>query len=197
MQLLRTVGEKSHLGVTVLLALGLPLALMAAKLPLKLDWPHFLRTFWVGLIIQSAFFACLLYVAAFPLRKTIQPVWMRYRKQKLRFLILGLLYAQLYYLFGSTGLMFFSLVVIAIFEFVDRTRDHAGAFVKAISSFLIPAVYWFTGLVLVFSLNQAVIAMKPHGANDALFDRMDSWFLFGSTVSEVAHGAINVLPLSI
>jgi hypothetical protein len=170
---------------------------MAAKLPLTFDWPHFLRTFWVGLTIQSAFFACLLYLVGFPLRETIQPIWDRNRKQKARWLILALLYAQFYYLFGLTGLMFLSLVAVAILELVERTRDHPGGFVKAISSFLVPAVYWFTGLVLVFSLNQAVIALKPHRANDALLNRMDSWFMFGSTVSEVAHRAINALPLEL
>ena len=77
MRILKIIGEKAHLALTVLLAVSLAPALMAAKLPLKFDWAHFLGTFWVGLTIQSAFFACLLYPVGFPFRETIQPIWAR------------------------------------------------------------------------------------------------------------------------
>jgi hypothetical protein len=197
MRILRIIGEKAHLVLTVLGVACLMPAFAAAGLPLQFDWPHFLKTFWLGLTIQSAFFACLLYVVAFPRRETIQPVWEQYRKQKARFLILALLYAQFYYLFGWMGLLFLSLVTVAILELAERTRERPGVFAQALASFLVPAVYWFIGLVLVFSLNQAVIALRPHQANDALLNRMDSWFLMGSTVSDVAHRAYAALPLEV
>ena len=169
-------------------------ALRAAGLPLTFDWPHFFKTFWLGLTIQSAFFACLLYVAGFPLRETIAPVWERYRRQKARLLILAALWAQLYYLFGLNGLTFLSLVSIAILELAERTRDEPGGFTRAVTSIALPGVYWFIGLVLVFCLNQAVISLKPHAANDAVLHQLDSWLLFGSTVPEIAHRAYKELP---
>jgi hypothetical protein len=197
MRMLRIIGEKAHLALSVLAVACVVPAFMAAGLPLNFDWPHFLKTFWLGLTIQSAFFACLLYVVGFPWGETLQPVWDRYRRQKARILILALLYAQLYYLFGWMGLLFLSLVTVAILELAERTRDRPGAFGQALASFLLPAVYWFIGLVLVFSLNQAVIALRPHQTNDALLNRMDAWVLAGSTVSDVAHRAYGLLPLGV
>lgn len=67
----------AHFVATGFLMLALFPALIVAKLPLRFDWPHFLKTFWLGLTIQSAFFACLLFVVGFPLRETIHPVWAR------------------------------------------------------------------------------------------------------------------------
>jgi len=186
-----------HFAATGLLILGLVPALKMAGLPLQFDWPHFFKTFWLGLTIQSAFFATLLFVAGFSYRETILPVWIRYRQQKVRLIILALLWAQLYYLFGIVGLTFLSLVSIAILELAERARDEPGGFLRAVSSIAVPGAYWFVSLVLVFSMNQAVIAMKPHAANDAVLHRIDSWMLFGSTVPEVAHRAYRLFPIQV
>lgn len=197
MRTVKIIANNLHFGMTALLLLLIVPALKAAGLPLKFDWPHFFKTFWLGLTIQSAFFACLLYVAGFPVRETIEPVWARYRKQKVRLVILAALWAQLYYLFGPTGLLFLSLVSVAILELAERSRDEPGGFTRAMTSIALPGVYWFTSLVLVFSLNQAVIALKPHAANDALLNQLDSWLLLGSTVPEIAHHAYKSLPTGI
>jgi len=167
MRIAKIFAHNFHFGITLLLLLSIAPSLRAAGLPLIFDWAHFFKTFWLGLTIQSAFFACLLYVAAFPIRETVGPVWARYRRQKARLLILALLWAQLYYLFGATGLMFLSLVSITL-----------------------PGVYWFASLVLVFSFNQAVVALKPHAA-------IDSWLLFGATVPDIAHRAYQAAPLAV
>jgi hypothetical protein len=197
MRIAKIIANNLHFGMTGLLLLCIAPSLRAAGLPLQFDWPHFFKTFWLGLTIQSAFFSCLLYVAAFPIRETVGPIWERYRRQRVRFLILALLWAQLFYLFGPTGLMFLSLVSIAILELAERTREDPGGFSRALASIALPGIYWFVSLVLVFSLNQTVIALKPHAANDALFNRIDSWLLFGSTVSEIAHWAYQALPLGV
>ena len=197
MRIAKIFAHNFHFGITLLLLLSIAPSLRAAGLPLIFDWAHFFKTFWLGLTIQSAFFACLLYVAAFPMLETVGPVWARYRRQKFRLLILALLWAQLYYLFGATGLMFLSLVSIAILELAERTRGEAGGFTRAMTSIALPGVYWFASLVLVFSLNQAVIALKPHTANDALLNRMDRWLLFGATVPDIAHRAYRALPLEV
>ncbi|MBI4166518.1 MAG: phosphatase PAP2 family protein [Acidobacteria bacterium] len=194
---MKNIASNIHFGMTLVLLLSTVPALKAAGLPLRFDWEHFFTTFWIGLTVQSAFFACLLYVAAFPLRETIAPVWDRYRQQKPRLLILALLWAQLYYIFGPIGLLYLSLVSVAILEFSERTREESGGFLRAVTSIAIPGAYWFIGLILVFSLNQAVIALKPHAANDAVLNRMDSWLLLGSTVPELAHRAYKSLPLGL
>ncbi|MBZ5516338.1 MAG: phosphatase PAP2 family protein [Acidobacteriia bacterium] len=193
--MLRKIGENLHFALTILLAIGLVPALLAAKLPIRFDWPRLLETFWLGLNIQSVFFASLLYIICFPIRETIQPLWRRYWNQKVRFLILFLLFVQLYLLFGLTAFLFLSVVAVAILELAERTRNQPGGFGRALFSFLIPATYWFIGLFLVFILNQAVIAVRPHRANDAVLNRLDSWILFGATVSELAHKAFTALPL--
>jgi hypothetical protein len=57
-----------------------------------------------------------------------------------------------------------------------------------------PAGYMFVGLALVFVYNQIVVVLRFHQAHDVLFDRMDSFVLFGQTVSGVAHSAIRTWP---
>ncbi len=197
MRIAKIVARNLHFAMTAAcLGLLIP-ALRAAGMPLRFDWPHLFKTFWLGLTIQSAFFACLLFVAGFPLRDSILPVGQRYRQQPLRLLILAALWVQFYYLFGPTGLLFLSLVSIAILELAERTRSESGGFVRTLSAIALPGMYWFVGLVLVFTLNQAVISLRPHEANDALLNRMDAWLLFGSTVSGIAHRAYRSLPLGI
>ena len=90
MRIAKILANNVHFAMTVLLLQCIVPALKAAGLPLKFDWAHFFRTFWLGLTIQSAFFACLLYVAGFPFREAVKPVWVRYRQPELRLLILAL-----------------------------------------------------------------------------------------------------------
>ena len=180
--------------MTILLLIILVPALRAAKLPLDFEWAHFFQTFWLGLAVQSMVSASALYVIGFPFRETLHPLWERYRRQKLRFLFLVPLCALLYFLYGLWGMILLSVVALAIFEFADRTRDTPGALTKTLSSFLIPAAYWFISLVLVFSINQAVICLESPASANRVLNRVDSWILFGATVSEVAHQALRILP---
>ena len=195
MRTLAKIARNLHYGGTIILIILLVPALHAAKLPLSFEWAHFFRTFWLGLAIQSVVFATTLYVIGFPFRETLHPLLARYQRQKLRLLILVPLCALLHFQYGLWGMILLSVVALTIFELADRTRDTPGALTKALSSFLVPAVYWFISLVLVFGLNQAVISLKSPAPANRVLNRADSWILFGATVSEVAHQALGILPL--
>lgn len=191
---LTRIAANLHIAVTLLLAIGLFPALTMAGLPTRIDWPHFVVGYWVGFGVQSFFWASLFCLIGFPPRTTILPIWQRYRQQPARFLILLPLLAYLYSLGGLRLFIIISVIVVATFEFIDRTRERPGSFFESITALLMPAAYMFLGLALVFIYNQVVVAREFPQAHDALLDRVDSLLLFGHTVSEVAHRAINQFP---
>jgi hypothetical protein len=59
-----------------------------AKLPLSLDRTGFASAYGVGLAARSICVATFLYVLGFPLKDTLQPVWIHYWRQNPRLLIL-------------------------------------------------------------------------------------------------------------
>jgi len=188
--ILRRAVANLHYGVTVVLAIALFPALKAAGLPTKIHWSNFLLLYWVGLAIQSMFWACVLYLVGFPARETLLPIGSRYKREKGRFLILIPLFVYLLWLHGFHGFIVLCVIGLATFELVDRTRNSPGGFWKSISSFLIPASYLFAGLIVVFIFSQIVVALKFHEAYDKVLDRIDAWFLLGRTVTEIAHQAM-------
>lgn len=192
--ILRPAIANLHYGVTVALAFALFPALSAAGLPTTVDWPDFLARYWLGIGIPSIFWACILCLIGLPAHETILPLWHRYRKEPGRLLILIPLLVFLLWLYGPDVFIVVSVIVVATFELVDRTRNTPRGLSNSILSFWLPAVYLFTGLVLVFTYSQIVVASRTHLAHDELLDHIDSWLLLGQTVSEVAHKAINWLP---
>lgn len=85
----RFLRENGHYGLTLLLAAALTPALFLLRIPVRFAW-NILLGDWLGLCLQSVFFAVLLYLLGFPLRKTIVPVWNRYRHDRGHLLLLFL-----------------------------------------------------------------------------------------------------------
>jgi len=176
-------------------ALVVPLFL-AAKLPLSVNWPRLLSIFWVGLSLHSVAFAVLLMVIGFPIHQTLGPVWTHYKAQKPR-LVFFVIFAIIMILqFGL--LSGFVLIVLAVVlgELVDRTRGDLNAIVNLIKPLLVPSVYLFLGLVMVFAYNDLIATVKNPSAYDWLYLKMDSYLLGGSSVSAIAHSLIRRMPSS-
>ncbi len=176
-------------------ALVVPLFL-AAKLPLSVNWPRLLSIFWVGLSLHSVAFAVLLMVIGFPIHQTLGPVWTHYKAQKPRLGFFVIFAIIMILQFGlSSG---FVLIVLAVVlgELVDRTRGDLSAIVNLIKPLLVPSVYLFLGLVMVFAYNDLIATLKNPSAYDWLYLKMDSYLLGGSSVSAIAHSLIRRMPSS-
>jgi hypothetical protein len=176
-------------------ALVVPLFL-AAKLPLSVNWPRLLSIFWVGLSLHSVAFAVLLMVIGFPIHQTLRPVWTHYRAQRPRLFFFVIFAIIMILQFGL--LSGFVLIVLAVVlgELVDRTRGDLNAIVNIIKPLLVPSVYLFLGLVMVFAYNDLIATLKNPSAYDWLYLKMDSYLLGGSSVSAIAHSFIRRMPSS-
>jgi PAP2 superfamily len=187
-------ADQVHFVLTGLMAVALIPALHAAHLPLRFDWAHLLQA-WVGLMFQAIFLACALYIVAGGYRNTLRPVLLRYWRDKRRLILLAPLMAELTYLFGAAVAAVVTIAFVAFAELMERTRKQPGALLDAIRSVMLPAVYLFVGLVMVFAYNNVIVSFRFFGAYDAVFNRFDSWILGGATVSGIAHGLGRYLPM--
>jgi hypothetical protein len=189
-------GVEFHWIATCLFAALVVPLFLAAKLPLSVNWPRLLSIFWVGLSLHSVAFAVLLMVIGFPIHQTLGPVWTHYKAQKPR-LVFFVIFAIIMILqFGL--LSGFVLIVLAVVlgELVDRTRGDLNAIVNLIKPLLVPSVYLFLGLVMVFAYNDLIATVKNPSAYDWLYLKMDSYLLGGSSVSAIAHSLIRRMPSS-
>lgn len=189
-------GVEFHWIATCLFAALVVPLFFAAKLPLSVNWPRLLSIFWVGLSLHSVAFAVLLMVIGFPIHQTLGPVWTHYKAQKPR-LVFFVIFAIIMILqFGL--LSGFVLIVLAVVlgELVDRTRGDLNAIVNLIKPLLVPSVYLFLGLVMVFAYNDLIATVKNPSAYDWLYLKMDSYLLGGSSVSAIAHSLIRRMPSS-
>jgi len=189
-------GVEFHWIATCLFAALVVPLFLAAKLPLSVNWPRLVSIFWVGLSLHSVAFAVLLMVIGFPIHQTLGPVWTHYKAQKPR-LVFFVIFAIIMILqFGL--LSGFVLIVLAVVlgELVDRTRGDLNAIVNLIKPLLVPSVYLFLGLVMVFAYNDLIATVKNPSAYDWLYLKMDSYLLGGSSVSAIAHSLIRRMPSS-
>jgi hypothetical protein len=198
---LKAIGQRSHYVVTFLLAAAAVPAMRLARLPVKFDWSGLLQMYWVVFPLQSILAAIVLYLIGFPAQDTLKPLWSRYNQDKRRFLLLIpflLVLSLLCAYFASLKVLPFMVVLAtAILEVFDRTRDRPGFLSVALSSALIPALYLFTGIVLLFTYNDVAVSSRPYVSYDAVFERVDSWILAGGTVPGIVHHAVRFLPLQI
>ncbi len=197
MRYLRWARENSHVGLTVFLAIALIPGLRLSKLPVSFDWGAYVSSFWIGLSLQSIFFATLLYIIGFPLSETVRPVLVRYWAQKARLIILAPLLVLLLSLYSPAVFPLVFVAVLTTFELADRTHANPGSISKALLSMVVPAFYFFLGCILVFGYNDIIVSLKPFVAYDWALNRMDSWILLGATVPGIAHRAATELPLPV
>jgi hypothetical protein len=79
---------------------------------------------------------------------------------------------------------------LAAAELMERRKQ---AFEAALGDILLPALYLFCGVVLVFAFNHAIAGIRFAGTFDAVFYHLDR-LLFHASVSNIAHWSLSHLP---
>jgi hypothetical protein len=180
-----------HFLLTGSLAIALWPALRSTGLSLRFDWTIF-QTYWIGLTLQSIFLGVLLCAIGMPFDQGIGPWWRRIQRQKMRLVLLAPLLGLFLLLFGPwKGLLFF-VDAVALVEFVGRSQTASVR--ENTFAVLLPATYFFAGLITVFGYNDVIAALRFDGTADQLLNRMDMWLLGGASVSSIAQHTLAHLP---
>jgi len=185
-----------HWLLSALLLAGVVPAFHAVGLPFIFDWPRLLTMYWIGLTAQSLCVTTLLCVVAFPLDQTLIPFWNRCRKDKLRLTFLAVFAAFMLLRLGwAIGLML-TVDILTVMEVLDRVSGGRKMVWRLATNIVLPAVYFFVGLLLVFSYNDVIASAVDIEKYTAMCLRLDSILLFGSSVSAIAHSVMGRLPVS-
>ncbi len=151
--------------------------------------------YWAVLAAQSIFVSILLSLIAMPPSLTIHPLWQRYRRQPIRFVLVLLFLAVLLWAFGWIKALLLTVDVIAILELYERQgRVGLRHSLVAVGS---PGAYFFAGFLLVLAYNVVIVSVRYPFAYDAVFNAADRWIFRGGTVSSLSHWALQTFPLGL
>jgi hypothetical protein len=184
----------AHYWVTLLMAIALIPILRAVGLPLKFTWADYFESYWLALVVQSAFAACVLYVAAFPYAETVAPTIRRIGRQKARLLFLIPLFFFLVWLDGAAFGFLLFVDAIAVAEFVDRSNERRTQLLKMCLDVFFPAAYLFIAFILIFAYNDVIALRRYDGSWEIILNRVDAFILGGHTVSPWAHSLLSHWP---
>lgn len=165
-------------------------AFRAAHLPVRIDWLGISGAYWIGTAASSIFAAIALAAFGLPYEQVLGPALRRFRSHK------GLLViaATVAVVVGAAAGIWLGFVVtidaVGIAEFLVRCRERQDTHASHI---LIPAAYFFCGLVPVFVLNHTIAGIENPERYDHLLSRLD-WDLFKVNVSSMAHWSLQHLP---
>jgi hypothetical protein len=164
-------------------------AFKAAGLHISINWQRLIPMYWVGLGTRSVLAAVILALIGLPSKITIKPVWAHFAAQKPRLIIFGAFVGWALWKFGVyLGLVWIAVALVST-EIYDRTEGKPRILAKPLGSVILPAMYLFAGLILVFVYNHLLAAVKDPGQYDWLFLKMDSYLLHGSTISDLTRKA--------
>jgi PAP2 superfamily len=183
-----------HWIASLLLVIVVVPAFVLLKIPLSVNWERLVTIYWVGLSLRSVAFAAVLMVVGFPPDQTLRPVWKHYKQQKARFAFLVVFAIAMFLQFGPISGLILMVLAIVLGEIVDRTHGDLNAIVGLLKRLLLPSLYLFFGLVMVFAYNDVVASIRKPSVFDWLYLRMDSYLLAGSSVSAIAHSLIHRTP---
>ncbi len=186
-----------HWLVTAILALAVVPTFRMARLSLRINWAFLFVNFWIGLASQAIFAAALLYLLVSPVRRDLRYLAGHYRAQPVRLVILTLLAVVLIRELGWEYGLILVVALIALAEYFDRNKNDAAKLVLAAKNILIPACYFFVGVVLVFCYNDLIASVRFYGSCDPFFNKLDALLFHGLTAATVTHFAAQHLPLSV
>jgi PAP2 superfamily len=162
-----------------------------AQVPIQFNWTDFVLAYWIDIASSAIFAAALLYVVQRP--ETLKTCWHRYCAQPSRFLVIGI--ASLWLMWRLeviTGLKL-TVVAIVVAEFFDVLKYELPRVSQSLRNFLLPAAYFFFGVVFVLAYNALILSVSPTLHDETLL-KADHWFLAGSSVSELSRVASVTLP---
>jgi len=183
-----------HYWASALLALAAIPLLKKLHLPITFDWAHLASAYWLVLAAQSVFVAALLYLIGFGPAAALAPLLNRVQRDKIRIVLALAFFFVLLWAFTWAKALVLTVDAVAVLELRERlkpaVRREAGLAV------LIPAIYLFTGFLLVFAYNDIIASVRFYGATDTAFNAMDRWLLHGTSVSDLCHWAVRKFPVS-
>ena len=86
-------------------------------------------------------------------------------------------------------------------RWLNAPRSHAplsaqfAGLAKRVAAVLLPAAYLFIGLIVAFSYNDIIAALRFNFQADTKLNRIDAWMMHGLTVSRLAHLVAAHVPL--
>jgi hypothetical protein len=164
------------------LSIGVFVGFLIARLPFRIDLRWFISAYWGGTAVQAMFAAVLLYVAGLPFRQTLLPMWRRYTGQKILFVALAIFGIWMFWLLRFWLGLIVVVEGLALAELLQRRKAE---FQSALFDIFLPSMYFFLGVLLIYSLNHAIAGIEFAGAYDEKFNRAD-FLLFGTTASAVS-----------
>jgi hypothetical protein len=183
-----------HYWASGLLVVALIPLLKRFNLPTNFDWPGLVFTYWVALATKSIFAATLLYLIGFSPAETVAPALERFRREKMRILLLLAYFVVLGWTLTWLRAVMLTVDTVAILEVRERLRPNG--FFRSASAILPPAIYLFVGLLLVSAYNDIILSVRFFAADDVAFNSMDRWLLHGWSVPQLCHWALQMFPLS-
>jgi hypothetical protein len=196
--ILKQALRHPHYMITLALAIALVPALAWTHLPLQFEWRRLLLAYWVSLAFQAIFAATLFCMIGLPGEVTWRPLVQRYMRDKRRILLLlpfllllGVLFARLASLWMVPIVI---VVAITLLEFFERTLTETQSLKQKVLTLLMPALYLFVGLLLVFAYNDIAVTTRPFVAYDSLLDRADSVLFGGASPATTAHRLMLSFP---
>jgi len=183
-----------HYWISLLLFLALIPVLRSQHLPPKFDWITLGISYWFLLSAQSIFAAVILSLIGLPWTQVLGPFVARYRKNPLRIVPLFFYFAILLWVTTWAAALVLTVDAIALLELFNRQSGQELR--QTARAVLAPAAYLFVGFLMVLAYNCAIVSVRFNFATDPALAAIDRWLLHGHSVSELAHWAVQVFPLS-
>ncbi len=165
--------------------------LTLARIPISINWTDFAMMYWTGLTLRAIFAGAILYVLQYP--AAAKRCWSRYCGQPARLLVIGIIYIWLTAWQGVAGGIMNTVSAVAVAEFFDVRKFEFERISTSVRQIFAPAVYFFLGLLLVFTYNDVIVTISARYFDEALL-KIDSFILAGSSVSALARLASATLP---
>jgi PAP2 superfamily len=176
--------------MSAILLLALVPGLASQHLPLKFDWLTLSIAYWLILAAQSVFLAAILCLIGSARER--QALRERFQEKPLLLLPPLLFFAIL----ACTTTWLKGLVItgdaVALLELIRRQKPNLH---RAFAAVFAPAAYLFFGFLMVLAYNYAIVSARNNFSTDPALAAIDRVLLAGHSVSELSHGALQVLPL--
>jgi len=168
--------------------------LKRCNLPIRFDWLGLAYMYWLLLAERSIFAAVILYLIGIrpsgARSLTLGWIW----RERLRTLLVLAYFSGLWWALGWAQGLLLTVDTVAILEFRERLKPQTLR--RTAGAVLVPASYFFCGLLLVSAYNDIILSVRFFALADPALNSMDQWLLRGLTVSRICHWALRVFPLS-
>ena len=187
--LVRTLRANGHYFLSCVLALAVIPAFRAAGLHLAINWQRLIPLYCVGFAAHAILAAVILAIIGLPSKITVRPVWAHFAARKARLLIFAPFVVWAFWKLGiHLALIWISIALVST-EIYDRSEGKLRTVARPFGSVILPAMYLFGGLVLVFAYNDVIAAVKDMSGYDWFFLKADSYLLHGETISDLVRKA--------